>query len=432
MDDPTNLMAVTGVLVLDAPVPVERIRALLEKRILRFDRFTSRVVPPTGGVGLPAWEPDPDFSIDRHLHVVRLGPGAGDPALQAFVSEQLSEPFPEGRPLWSVHYVEHFHGGSALVARIHHCIGDGLALVHVLLSMADGMPDPGNRRARRGASWGIQLRRQVVKGAAAVLDRPGRIGDLARLASASTTSLLGLLALPGDPATALKGPLGVRKTAAWSRPFDLAGFKAIGRATGATVNDVLMAALAGALRRSLLRRGEVPVGLDVRAVVPVNLRPPEAAHRLGNRFGLVFLALPVGIEDPLDRLFEVRLRMRALKTSPQALAVYQVLWAMGVAPRPVFDLALRIFASKGTAVVTNVVGPREAISIAGAPLRQAMFWVPSAGKLALGVSLLSYAGKVWMGLQCDSAIVADPAALLDGFEAEVAALHAVRREADAG
>jgi hypothetical protein len=138
----------------------------------------------------------------------------------------------------------------------------------------------------------------------------------------------------------------------------------------------------------------------------------------------------VGIEDPLDRLFEVRRRMRALKSSPQALAVYQVLWAMGLAPKPVFDLALRIFASKGTAVVTNVVGPREPISIAGAQLRQAMFWVPSAGRLALGVSLLSYAGKVWMGLQCDAAIVPDPAALLGGFEEEIAALQAVCRQAN--
>ena len=146
----------------------------------------------------------------------------------------------------------------------------------------------------------------------------------------------------------------------------------------------------------------------------------------------MFLALPVGIEDPLDRLFEVRRRMRALKNSPQALAVYQVLWAMGAAPRPVFDLALRIFASKGTAVVTNVVGPRDTISIAGAPLRQAMFWVPSAGRLALGVSLLSYAGKVWMGLQCDAAIVSDPDVLLDGFEAEVAALRELCREAADG
>jgi len=118
MDDPTNLMVVTGVLVLDAPVPVARIRELLEKRLLRFHRFRCRVVPPVGGVGLPSWEPDPDFSIDRHLTVVRLGPGAGDPALQAFVSEQLSEPFPEGRPIWSIHFIEHFGGGSALVARI--------------------------------------------------------------------------------------------------------------------------------------------------------------------------------------------------------------------------------------------------------------------------------------------------------------------------
>ena len=432
MDDPVNLMVVTGVLVLDAPVPLDRIRALLEKRIMRFRQFTSRVVPPAGGLGLPSWEPDPDFSLDHHLKVARLGPGAGDAALQAFVSELLPEPFPEGRPLWTVHFVEHFRGGSALVARIHHCIGDGLALVHVLLSMADGMPEQESRRLRPSASWGITLGRQVVQGAAAVLDRPGRIGDLARLASASTASLLRLLALPADPPTALKGPLGVRKTAAWSRPFDLTDFKAIGRATGSTVNDVLMAALAGALRRALLRRGEVPGHLDVRAVVPVNLRPPEAAGRLGNRFGLVFLALPVGIEDPLDRVFEVRRRMRALKSSPQALAVYQVLWAMGAAPRPVFDLALRIFASKGTAVVTNVVGPREKISIAGAPLRQAMFWVPSAGKLALGVSLLSYAGQVWMGLQCDAAIVPDPSALLDGFEAEVAALLEIHREAASG
>jgi len=432
MDDPENLMVVTGVLVLEAPVPVDRIRALLEKSLLRFRRFTSRVVPPVAGLGVPSWEPDPDFSLDHHLRVVRLGSGAGEPALQAYVSGLLSEPFPEGRPLWTLHFIEHFRGGSALVARIHHCIGDGLALVHVLLSMADGMPEPESRRARPSASWGITLGRRVVEGAAAVLDRPGRIGDLARLASSSTSSLLRLLALPADPPTALKGALGARKTAAWSRAFDLAEFKTIGRATGSTVNDVLMAALAGALRCSLLRRGELPGDLEVRAVVPVNLRGPEAAGRLGNRFGLVFLALPVGVDDPLDRLFEVRRRMRALKSSAQALAVYQVLWAMGAAPRPVFDLALRIFASKGTAVVTNVVGPRETISIAGAPLRQAMFWVPSAGKLALGVSLLSYAGKVWMGLQCDAAIVPDPGVLLGGFEAEVASLRELCREAADG
>jgi diacylglycerol O-acyltransferase len=431
MDDPTNLMVVTGVLVLESPVPLARLRQLVEDRLLRFRRFTSRVVRPFAGVGLPSWETDPDFDLDRHLLTASLGPGAGEPALQAFVSRLLSEPLPADRPLWTIHLVERFRGGSAIVARIHHCIGDGLALVHVLLSMADGSPAPERRGSRPRAAWGITLGEQVLRGARAVLGHPGRIGDLARLASGSAGALLGLLALPDDPATALKGPLGRAKIAAWSRPFELADFKAIGKATGSTVNDVLMAALAGALRRFLAGRGEAPREIDVRGVVPVNLRRPEAAGRLGNRFGLVFLSLPVGIEDPLDRLFEVRRRMRALKDSSQALAVYEVLWAMGAAPRPLFDLALRIFGAKGSAVVTNVVGPRQPIAIAGAPLREAMFWVPSAGRLALGVSLLSYAGKVWMGLQCDAEVIPDPAAVLDGFAAEVEELLDLRRQAGA-
>ena len=114
MDDPVNLMVVTGVLVLDAPVPVARLRALVEKRLLHFRRFTSRVVPPFAGVGAPDWEPDPDFDLDRHLMVARLGTGAGEPALQAFVSRLLSEPLPADRPLWSM------HSRRALPGRVGH------------------------------------------------------------------------------------------------------------------------------------------------------------------------------------------------------------------------------------------------------------------------------------------------------------------------
>jgi WS/DGAT/MGAT family acyltransferase len=443
MDDPTNLMVVTGVLVLDHPVPLPRLRALLKKRLLRFRRFTSRVVQPAGGVGTPTWESDPDFSLARHLKVAKLKEPAGERELQAYVSGLLGQPFPPHRPLWSFHFIPRYQGGSAIVARIHHCIGDGLALVHVLLSMADGTPEPEGEAGAdlpwdehgeegpvaRTASWAITLPRLVRDGAGELLEHPGRLTELALLASGSAASLVNVLALPPDPSTAFKGPLSVAKKAAWSRAFDLEEFKAIGQVAGSTVNDILMAGLAGGLRRYLLGRGEVPRDLDVRGVVPVNLRPPEESDRLGNRFGLVFLPLPLGIEDPLDRLFEVRRRMRELKNSPQALAIYQLLWVMGVAPKPVFDLVLEIFASKGTAVVTNVVGPRTPISIAGAPLRQAMFWVPSAGRLAMGVSLLSYAGKVWMGLQVDAGLVPDPDVVLQGFEAEVGALLQLRRDA---
>jgi WS/DGAT/MGAT family acyltransferase len=442
MDEPTNRMVVTGVLVLDRPVAVARVRELLTRRLLHFRRFRSRVVEPASGLGTPSWEADPEFSLRNHLHLSRLPRPADERALETFVSGLLAEPFPAGRPLWKCHLVPRFQGGSALVFRIHHCIGDGLALVHVLLSMADGLPDPpaGEEGAdlpreeeddpvTRTAAWALSLPRRVLDGAGKLLARPGGVAEAALLASGGAASLANLLALPPDPPTALKGRLTVAKRAAWSRPFDLAEFKAIGRATGSTVNDILIASLAGGLRRYLLSRGEVSSQLDVRGVVPVNLRPHAESHRLGNRFGLVFLGLPLGIEDPLERLFAVRRRMRALKDSAQAAMIYQVLWAMGVMPRPVFDLAVDIFGSKATAVVTNVVGPKERISIAGAPLRQAMFWVPCSGHLGLGVSLLSYAGSVWVGVQSDAGLVPDPERILAGFEDEVDALLALRREA---
>lgn len=450
MDDPTNLMVVNGVLVLDEVLPLERFRELLRDRLVHFDRFRSRVVPAPAGIGPPSWEIDPDFSLDRHLVEARVPEPGDEAALQAFVSGLLSQPLDPDRPLWRFHFVPRYQGGSAVVTRIHHCVGDGLALVHVLLSMADGAvaapspppPAAAPEEEEHGSFFdavGATLERtrdaaravsgRVLREARELLAHPERIARSGKDVATHLGSLARLLALPPDPKSAFKGPLAVQKRAAWSRAFELEDFKAVSRATGSTVNDVLMAALAGGLRRYLLGRGEVAAGLDVRGVVPVNLRPPSEAHLLGNRFGLVFLELPLGVEDALDRLFEIRRRMRAIKESPEAAAIFEVLWAVGVVPKAVFDLVLAIFATKATAVVTNVAGPRQRISIAGVPLRQCMFWVPSAGHLGLGVSLLSYAGKVWLGVQSDANLVPDPDRILAGFEREIEALQELRREA---
>lgn len=449
MDEPANLMVVNGVLVLDEPIPVEKVRELLERHLLRFDRFRSRVVRPPAGLGTPSWEVDPDFSLERHLVEAHLPEPVDEAGLQAFVSGLMSQPLPPDRPLWRFYYVPRYLGGSALVTRLHHCIGDGLALVHVLLSMADGAPaepTPAPAQSEAGGEedhaglWdaigtalsrtrerALNLSGQALRQARELIANPERMARSGKDVATHLASLARLLALPPDPRSGFKGPLGVRKRAAWSRPFDLDDFRAIGRTTGSTLNDVLMAALAGALRRYLLARGELSRTFDIRGVVPVNLRPPAEAHLLGNRFGLVFVELPLGIEDTLDRLFEVRRRMRAVKESPEASAIFEVLWAVGTVPKPLFELALNIFGSKATAVVTNVVGPKKVISIAGVPLRQAMFFVPAAGHLGLGVSLLSYAGKVWLGLQSDVGLVPDPARILKEFEEEVEALRALER-----
>jgi hypothetical protein len=187
-----------------------------------------------------------------------------------------------------------------------------------------------------------------------------------------------------------------------------------------------MAALAGALRRYLLAHGPLARTLQVRGVIPVNLRRASEAHELGNRFGLVFLQLPLGVGSARARLVEVRRRMRALKESPGAAAIFELLWLMGRAPRPLFDAVIDLFATKATAVVTNVIGPREPLWILGSKLRQAMFWVPCAGHLGLGVSLLSYAGQVWVGVHTDVGLIPDPQAIVSAFEEELEALR-VRR-----
>lgn len=419
MDEPANPMVVTGVLMLERPVSLRRLRELLEQRLLRFDRFRQRIVRPFAGVGLPSWEEDPGFSLDHHLLVKKLSPPADQTALQAFLGAIATQPFPAGRPPWCLYFVPHYQGGSAIVVRIHHCIGDGLALVHVLLSMAD-------QAAELRMADGADRPRGPLRSSL-----PARVAAVTRFLPEGARHLAALgrlLLLPPDPVTRFKGRLGMSKRLVWSQAFRLEDFKRIGQATGSTVNDVLMAALAGALRRYLLEHGAVGRRLEVRGVVPVNLRPPGEAHLLGNRFGLVFLQLPLGLVSPRTRLGEVRRRMQLLKETPGAAATFELLWGMGMAPRPLFDALLDLFATKATAVITNVIGPREKISILASRLRQAMFWVPCAGHLGLGVSLLSYAGQVWVGVNSDAGLVPDPERVVSAFEDEI---HALRLTASA-
>jgi WS/DGAT/MGAT family acyltransferase len=447
MDDETNLMVVTGVMVYDAPVAFEAVREIVVSRLLKFPRFRQRVVDDVV-VGTAHWEHDQWFSLDYHLVQATFPENGTEEALQRFVSELMSQPLDPRRPLWQFHFIPSFQGGSALVTRIHHCIGDGLALIYVMLSMADEGPGGpayahDEDAAEHEDAWTTvahvigdafstvaHVPANVLREVNEYINHPGRLQEHASALGAGAGALGKLLLMPSDPPTRFKGPLVAEKRVAWSRPVPIATLKRVGRATGSTINDVLMACLTGALRRYLLSRdGAVDGGLNVRGVVPVNLRRLEDAHQLGNHFGLVFLALPLGIDDPLDRIFEVRKRMNAIKRSPEAYLAFQILRALGLAPKQIFDLVVTLFGMKATAVVTNVIGPRRPISFAGTPMRQAMFWVPCAGHLGLGVSLLSYAEQVWLGVQTDAGLVPDPDVLLEAFSEEVAALVALERAA---
>jgi diacylglycerol O-acyltransferase / wax synthase len=437
MEDPTNLMMVTGVLMLDGRVDPKRLRLVLDRRLSPFGRFHQRVVRPRTRGNLAHWQRDPAFDIGNHVSHVALPAPGGDRALRSMVSELMATPLDFTKPLWHVTVIDGYQGNSVVLVRIHHCVADGIALVRVMLSLTDRSPAAGPPRARseQGESSPLDwLPAAIGRGIAAGQDlaaNPAKLGGLARLGAHGAYRLGRLVLLPPDPPTIFKGPLGRRKRAAWSESVPLDDFKVIGKAFGATINDVLMAATAGALRRYLEKRGEPTAGLAIRASVPVNLRPLEQAHRLGNEFGLVFLSLPVGIVDPARRLRAIKREMDGLKRSPEALVAFGVLSVMGLAPLEIEQLGLRFFGSKATAVLTNVPGPREPLFLAGRKADRIMFWVPQSGHLGLGISILSYAGTVMLGVATDERLVPDPERIVDAFKTEFEALRsaAARRQA---
>ena len=434
MEDPTNLMMVTGVLMLDGKVDPKRLRVLLDRRLAPFGRFHQKVVRPRRRAGLLHWQDDPKFDVDNHISHVALPAPGGERALREMVSELMSTPLDFSKPLWHVHVIDGYDHGSVVLARIHHSLADGIALVRVMLSLTDATPDA--KAARRRTASGHAglpfdwLPAAVGRGVAAgqdLLANPDKLTGLARLGAHGAYRLGRLIMLPPDPPTAFKGELGRRKRAAWSDPLPLEDFKRIGKAFGATVNDVLVAATTGALRRYLAQRGEPTAGLSIRASVPVNLRPPDQAHRMGNSFGLVFLSLPVGVVDPVKRLRAIKREMDGLKRSPEALVAFGVLSVMGLAPVEVEQVGLRFFGSKATAVLTNVPGPREPLYLAGRKVERVMFWVPQSGRLGLGVSILSYAGGVMLGVASDEGLVPDPERIVAAFATEFAALRTAAR-----
>ncbi|MCB9745055.1 MAG: wax ester/triacylglycerol synthase family O-acyltransferase [Alphaproteobacteria bacterium] len=433
MESPQSLMMITGVMWFDAPADWQAVSAVLQERMIeRYPRFRQRVVDSRVGRG-PVWEDDPEFSLERQVSRVRLPGEGGHDTLERLVEGLLATPLDPERPLWHFHFVDNYLGGSALLGRLHHCIADGIALARVLLSLSDPIGvsenDPPEDEGEHGGPSHLGLRalghklKRTAKVLAhesieAVQHRDHWLGQAAHGAEAVTK----LITLPDEPKTVFRGHLGIAKRAAWSHAFSLAEIKRLGRAAGATVNDVLLACVAGALRRYMLRR-DGPV-VDVTTFVPVNLRPLDGPIELGNRFGLVFLTLPVSFHTPLGRLRELKRRMDVIKDSPEALLAYGLLAAMGQAPTGVEHQVVRLFGRKASAVMTNVPGPRQPIALGGHEVGGLMFWVPQSGGVGMGVSIFSYNGSVLLGVTTDAGLVDRPAELIELAEEEFAALDA--------
>ncbi len=407
-------MVITGILTFGERIVHEDLRALVVGRLLRFRRFRQRVMR-RGPRDVGYWEDAPDFDVGAHVVEEELPAPADRSTVSRRVSELMSQPLSLDDPPWRIHHLVGFDGDkSLLVCRLHHCIADGFALMHVMMSLTDDDPD--------------EKTEGVPPGGAATRGR--RLGDAegipARVVEATSRLFAGLrhlLFMTNEPASPFRAELTGAKRAAWSRPIPLDRIKRIGHAHGGTVNDVLLAAATGALRRHAISRGHPMTNAEIRAIVPVALRERSEMEELGNYFGLVFLELPIGVADPRGRLLAVEERIAKLKHSGEALLAYYILALAGVATRAVEDLVIRIFGAKTSLVVTNVPGPKAHRWLVGHRIETIMFWVPQSAKVGLGVSLFSYAGAVRIGVATDLAITDDPEAIVLAFADELDALE---------
>ena len=457
MDSPVNLMMIVGVWILRPGITLEALRERVRERLLPHRRFVQCAREDATGAH---WRNDPDFRLERHVVARALRPARGrtaEQALQARVADLAMQPLDPAHPLWQFELVEDHAGGSALIARIHHCIADGIALIRVMMSLVDGGDAPPAReRPAAGQRHGLDaaeewladsLVRPLGSLTARALDLAGggvarsldllaspqqglsagidQAVDLARLGGQLVSDLGALALMPDDAPTRLKGQPAGRKHVAWCHPIPLDEVKAIGKGLNCSVNDVLLACVAGAIGGYLRAQGDDTRGQEIRAMVPVNLREQADDGQLGNRFGLVPLVLPIGLENPIERVYAVRERMNALKGSLQPLLTFGLLSVAGLLVKPAQDALLGLFGRKTTAVMTNVPGPATRLSLCGATLEQLMFWVPQTGTVGLGVSILSYGGGVQFGVIADSALCPEPQRIIDAFGPEFRSLLAI-------
>jgi diacylglycerol O-acyltransferase len=459
MDRPNNLMVVDGAMVLARVPDLHAVRAVFEAAVNRFPVLRRRAVRRGAGW---TWQDDPHFDLDQLVTEARLPEPRDIGALQQFVADLRSVPLDRTRPLWRGFLVHPLRldddaDGAAVVTGFHHAIADGVRLTQVMLSMLTEDPAtptsqvllsgrdrgdlpvpsaPSSAPRRRGVAraglaglvHAVGSATSSVAGAAA--DPMGTLTAIPAAAvavpvrAASALSSVAKLALAGSTPTVWSGTPGRAKAMAWSRPLPLETIKAAGRAQSATINDVMLAAIAGGLRRYLATRD---AQIDqVNWLVPVNLKPfqDNLPAELGNYFALVMLEMPLAIAAPAARVRDMHGRMERIKNSDEAMITFGLQRLLSMTPGQVSAFLTNFFANKTVGVLTNVPGPRGPMSFAGAPVTQVVGFAPCSGDNPMSATIFSYNGALTVGFSTDAGLVPDPAVLVGFVVAELASIQA--------
>ncbi len=435
MDEPHNPMVVSAILELSGVEDIEQLSRRILEGLLRYPRFSQRADEHSSGL---IWRDDGPVTVAYHLRIYHLNEDRPEHDLRHAVARELAAALDRSMPLWRMTFFVRHPGQVTVLFRAHHAVADGIALIKVLMSCTDDAlaPDVHATHPRHHGPLGrlidgleainrqLESVQQLIR---ADLRHPAQIVDQLRAGRAALAAAGRVLSLPDDNPVCFRRPLEGVRAVAWTRGIEFAPIKRYARRHAVKINDVFVSALAGAFTRYLHRtRPQDAPARNLRISVPVNLRSEDDGE-LGNRFGLVLLDLPLGIDDPVERLRIVAERARALKSSPEAKATLIGLGAAGHMPLALEKRLINFLADKAAAVVSNLPGPQEVLRFAGSQLSSVVFWPPQTGHIGIGVSLFSYAGRVSVGVSSDIALIPDPETLIEDFEAELAALLQPRR-----
>jgi WS/DGAT/MGAT family acyltransferase len=433
INSPTSLNTITGMMTLKGAVNIDIIKKMIHQRLLAYDRFREKVAIKDNK---PIWHVDENFDLSCHFHHTAL-PAPGDyDTLQAEISHLMSIPLDPTKPLWKVNLIDNYQGQSVIVYRLHHALADGIALIKVVFSLTGNTPEES-----------LEDKTLVIEEVppATITSIADRVNEFVHFGESMYHEAQELLKEPevlkqnlkdtwdsavelgklffgksvGGSAAIYKGEMSVRKKPAWTaQAIDLKVIKKISKANGVTINDVLLGLMTGAIRYHMILNHQKPVD-EMRVVIPVNLRKKNETIKVENKIGMISLELPIHIEDPLERLKLIRTKTLILKNSLEPIIIYNLLQVMAdVIPKNLEKKFADLIGSKVGAVVTNVPGPKKSIYLAGAEVEDMMFWVPQTSTLGMGVSLISYNDKAYLGVVTDPNIINDPDNIIEGFYKE--------------
>ncbi len=432
LDEPCTPMHISSLAIYEGPAPAAgELTRHLEGRLPLVPRFRQRLEHVPLGGHRPVWVSDPEFDLATHVHHAALPAPGSDAELRAMAGSILSQPLCRTRPLWEMWLIEGLsHGRFAILSKTHHSLWDGVSGVDLHSVLLDVGPDPDplpdvdplpvdppptraqllTKALRDHVSDGFGLARSILR---AARDPRGTLRSASELAAGSA-SLAASLLRPAPPSS-LNAPLGSGRRYAIGRA-SLHDVRKLRGEFGATVNDVVLASVAGALHRWLLSRGMIP--RDMKVMVPVSVRDARDRGTPGNRVAMLVVPLPVSQDDPVLRLKAVSQTMATAKSSAQVSAGEAFLRMSAMVPPQIVAGLSRAQARYRSfnLLVTNVPGPQFPLYLRGRRLLELFPQAPLAANQALSVAALSYDGRLGFGLLGDRALLPDIDVLSQGLE----------------